>query len=64
MNYFAALRIRTARRMALERGSDILHALGCTRCGLRIETLCVLTMLGWTEESFTDAYFAWLLKAR
>lgn len=56
--------LKLARRIALESGSDLLHALGCLECNLREDFLFILGVLGWDEESFMGDYFAWLRRAR
>jgi len=53
--------IRTARKMALESGSDIIHALGCLNCGLKEEAHFTLALMGWDEESFLREYFTHLM---
>jgi hypothetical protein len=56
--------LKVARQLALKYGSDMIHALGCRDCGLREESLFVLGIMGWSEESFLADYFAWLRRAR
>lgn len=56
--------MRLARSIALENGSDLIHALGCQKCGLREEFLFILGVMGWDEGSFLEEYFAWLTRAR
>jgi hypothetical protein len=53
--------LRVARRIALEAGSDILHALQCSQCGLRDQFLFVLGVMGWDEPAFLGAYFDHLM---
>jgi hypothetical protein len=56
--------IRRARKLVLESGSDMLHALGCLRCGMREEAHFILALLGWDEESFMVEYFTHLMGGR
>jgi hypothetical protein len=54
-------RREVGRRLALESGDVVLHALQCTECQIRPSYLYVLAELGWTEHDFYGAYFEWLL---
>ncbi len=56
--------LRAGRRMALDNGCDIIHALGCTECNLKDEFLFALALLGWDEEGFLREYFTHLMGGR
>jgi len=44
-----------ARELLLSHAGDVLHALGCTGCGLQEEATFILAMVGWDTAAFVRA---------